>query len=185
MEGTPLEEPQSRAPAWRWTVPPGLVAVTAILLASAAFIHLWPSGRSVIGAGFSAVLVVIAAVDLEQRRIPNVVVLPAGALVLAGNVAADSSRWREWVLAAVIAASGALVVAVVSRGGIGYGDVKLLFLLGAGLGWHVVAALAFAGVGTFVVALGILLRHGMGARKWEIPFGPFLAAGAVLTLLLS
>jgi leader peptidase (prepilin peptidase)/N-methyltransferase len=65
------------------------------------------------------------------------------------------------------------------------GDVKLVFLLGAGLGWDVVGAVFIAMLATFAVAVVILLRRGVGARKDAIPVGPFLVLGALVALLLS
>ena len=65
------------------------------------------------------------------------------------------------------------------------GDAKLCFLLGAGLGWNVIGALVIASVGAFIVAVTILVRRGLGARKETFPFGPFLALGGILALFLN
>jgi leader peptidase (prepilin peptidase) / N-methyltransferase len=166
-------------------IPPVLVAVTSIGLAAAALIKFDLSGRSFVAAAFCAVLVVLSGIDLEQRIIPNRIVLPAGVVVLFGDIAAKPHHAREWTIAAVGTMLGALALSLVSRGGIGMGDVKLAFLLGAGLGWHVVGGLILAMLATFIVSIAILARRGLGARKDTIPFGPFLALGAVLALFLS
>jgi prepilin signal peptidase PulO-like enzyme (type II secretory pathway) len=79
----------------------------------------------------------------------------------------------------------ALAVSLATRGGVGMGDVKLAFLLGAGLGWDVVGAVVVAMLATFVVAVGILLRRGIKARKETFPFGPFLVFGALVALFFS
>ena len=65
------------------------------------------------------------------------------------------------------------------------GDVKLAFLLGAGLGWNVLGGLVLAMLATFVVAVAILTRRGIQARKETIPLGPFLVLGALVALFLS
>jgi leader peptidase (prepilin peptidase)/N-methyltransferase len=65
------------------------------------------------------------------------------------------------------------------------GDVKLAFLLGAGLGWHVFGGLVWAMIAVFVMSVAILARRGLAARKDTVPFGPFLAFGAMVALLLS
>jgi leader peptidase (prepilin peptidase)/N-methyltransferase len=64
----------------------------------------------------------------------------------------------------------------------GMGDVKLALLLGAALGRTVPVALMVGFVGALVPSLFLLARHGRSARKLAIPFGPFLALGAVVAL---
>jgi leader peptidase (prepilin peptidase)/N-methyltransferase len=89
------------------------------------------------------------------------------------------------VLAALGTALFLLVPAVVAPGSVGIGDVKLGLLLGAALGLEAPIALVFAGLASLPVAVVVLAREGAAGRKRAIPFGPFLAAGAILTLLLS
>ncbi len=166
-------------------VPPGLVAVVAIGLAAAALIKFDLSGRAFVAALYCVLLVVLAAIDLERRIIPNRIVVPGALVVLLGNVAAEPHRAKEWTFAAFATMLGALVISVATRGGVGMGDVKLALLLGAGLGWHIVGGIVVAMAATFVVALTILARRGLGARKETIPFGPFLVFGALVALFLS
>jgi leader peptidase (prepilin peptidase)/N-methyltransferase len=183
---TPLTGETAPAAAVRSiAIPPALVAVAAIFTAAGALIKFDLSGRSLVAAFYCAVLVVLAAIDLERRIIPNRIVVPAGLIVLLGNIAAEPHRTKEWTIAAFATMIGALVVSLATRGGVGMGDVKLGFLLGAGLGWDILGGIVFAMAATFVVSLAILARHGIGARKQTIPFGPFLAAGAIVALLLS
>jgi len=182
---TAAQIPASREPASSFTVPPGLTAVAAIAAAAGALIKFDLSGRSFVAGLFCAVLVVLTAIDLERRIIPNRIVVPAGVVILLGDIAAEPHRAKEWTIAAFATGFGALAVSLASRGGVGMGDVKLAFLLGAGLGWHVLDGLVLAMLATFVVAVAILARRGLAARKETIPFGPFLALGAVLALFLS
>ena len=74
------------------TVPGGVVAVVAISTAAAALITFDLSARAFVAAFFCVVLVVIAAVDLERGIIPNRIVVPAGILVLLGDIAAQPHR---------------------------------------------------------------------------------------------
>ena len=170
----------------RVRVPPGLVAVTAIFLATAAAIQLDLSAEGFVAASFSAVLTVLAAIDLEHRVIPNRIVLPAAGLVLLANVVLHfgSDAW-EYVIAATAAFVGAVIVSLATRGGVGMGDAKLCFLLGAGLGWSVLGALFVGSLTAAAVGLVIIARHGMTARKQTIPFGPFLALGGVVVVFFS
>ncbi len=166
-------------------IPPGVVALVSIGLAAAALIKFDLSGRSFVAAWFCASLVMLSAIDLERRIIPNRIVVPGGLVVLLGDIAAEPHRAKEWTIASFATMFGALAIFLVTRGGVGMGDVKLAFLLGAGLGWNVLGGLGLAMVATFVVSVAILARRGLAARKDTIPFGPFLALGAVLALFLS
>jgi prepilin signal peptidase PulO-like enzyme (type II secretory pathway) len=64
------------------------------------------------------------------------------------------------------------------------GDVKLVMLLGAGLGGGVVGAITVAFISLFPVALATLIRGGLAARKSSLPFGPFLALGGLAVLIV-
>jgi len=143
------------------------------------------SGDAIVGSIFAAALVVVAATDLERRIIPNRVVLPAAALVLLLNIAVHPSHAVEWIVAAAAAFAFFLVVALINPKGLGMGDVKLAFLIGAALGWDVVAALI---LGTFAAAVYavilVLTRPGAGG-KTAFALGPFLAGAALVVLLLA
>jgi prepilin signal peptidase PulO-like enzyme (type II secretory pathway) len=71
---------------------------------------------------------------------------------------------------------------LIVRNWMGMGDVKLGLLLGAALGWGVLGAVLLAFVCVLPVALIVLLRGGVAARKTTIPFGPFLSLGALIIL---
>lgn len=129
---------------------------------------------------FGAALVVVTATDLERRIVPNRVVLPAFAAVLVLRTFADPSP--EWALAALAAAGFLLLAALAYPGGMGMGDVKLALLLGAMLGRTVSVALMLGIFLAFVPSLVLLARHRSAARKYAIPFAPFLAAGGIVAL---
>jgi leader peptidase (prepilin peptidase)/N-methyltransferase len=78
-----------------------------------------------------------------------------------------------------------LIPNLINRSLMGMGDVKLAVLLGAGLGWGVVGAVTVAFLSMFPVALGTLIRGGLAARKTTLPFGPFLALGGLVILIVS
>ncbi len=164
--------------------PPGVVAVVAVALAACCFLKFQALDHAVVAAGLCAVLAVLAAIDLERRIIPNRIVIPAGVLVLLGNIAAEPHKAKEWTIAAFVTLLVGVLVSLATRGGIGMGDAKLGFLMGAGLGSSVLAGLVWASLGIFVAAVVVLARGGLGARKDTLPFGPFLALGAVLALFL-
>jgi leader peptidase (prepilin peptidase) / N-methyltransferase len=164
---------------------PGLVALLALAVAVLAFTSFPVGAQAAIAAFLAAVLVVLAACDLERGVIPNRIVLPAAAIVLIAGVAFLPGRSLELVLAAVGAAMVFLIPNLLSASAMGMGDVKLALLLGAGLGWGVVGAVVVAFIVMFPVALAALIRGGLAARKATLPFGPFLALGALTILIVS
>jgi leader peptidase (prepilin peptidase) / N-methyltransferase len=131
------------------------------------------------------VLVVLSAIDLEQRIVPNVIVLPATAVVLAGNLIVFPDRRLEFVAAMLGAGLLLLLPLLVYPAGMGKGDVKLAMLLGAGLGQAVIAAFVVGFLAAFIVAVGILALRGSEARKTGIPFVPFLTLGGLVALFFS
>jgi leader peptidase (prepilin peptidase)/N-methyltransferase len=163
----------------RATVAAGLVAA---VLAALCFVRFGWSGRAVVGAYFVAVLVVLSLIDLRTRRLPNRIVLPSAAAVLAAQIALEPDRTLEWVLGALGAALFLFLPLLVYPAGMGMGDVKLALLLGAALGGDVVLALVLALLASFVVAVGLIAAKGRAARRTFIPFGPFLAFGSIVSL---
>jgi leader peptidase (prepilin peptidase) / N-methyltransferase len=139
-----------------------------------------------------SVLITLAAIDLEHRRLPNVIVLPAtaGSLVWVAAVALTSSNMRLFLTAiAAGAASFALMfgIAVVSRG-MGFGDVKLAAFIGvvAGrFGWEVAVSAVFLSFFLGGLVGVALLLSGRKGRKESIPFGPAMAAGALAAIFLG
>lgn len=128
-----------------------------------------------------APFVLAAAVDVKTRRIPNV--LTASALALALTAAAIGGQGIEAVLGALAALAVGLVLHLLARGAFGLGDVKLMAGAGAMAGLAHVAdfllAMAFAGG-----ALALLFVLARRARRTTMPYGPAIAAGAVLVLLV-
>ena len=127
-----------------------------------------------------AALVVVTATDLERRIVPNRVVLPSAAAVLALQTAAHPSP--EWALGALGAAGFLLLAALAYSGGMGMGDVKLALLIGALLGKTTPVGIMLGLLLALVPSAVLLARHGARARRLAIPFAPFLAAGALVAL---
>jgi leader peptidase (prepilin peptidase)/N-methyltransferase len=161
-----------------WTYP--AVELSTALLVAACFWRFGVSWDALVGAFFCAVLVVISAIDLEHRIIPNRIVLPATVLVLVVQTALAPSP--EWAIAAVGASGFLLAAALAYPAGMGMGDVKLALLLGAAVGSAVPVALMVGMVSALLPSVYLLAKHGSKARKMAIPFGPFLALGGVVAL---
>jgi leader peptidase (prepilin peptidase)/N-methyltransferase len=158
---------------------PSVELATALLVAGCVFAF-GLTLQTAVYAFFCAVLVAVSAIDLTHRIIPNRIVLPSFAIVLAAQTLLEPSP--EWALAA-LGASGFLFLAVLAYpAGMGMGDVKLALLMGAALGKAVTVALMLGMIFALVPAVVLLARHGSKARKMGIPFGPFLALGSVVAL---
>lgn len=158
------------------------VALLAAAFASLALIS-HAGADALIAAFMAAVLIVVAATDIERRIIPNRIVLPASAILLLAQVALFPNRAQEWVLAGLLAAVVLAIPPLLGRRWMGMGDAKLALLIGVGLGWGVFGAVLIAFLCVFPVALLLLLlRGGLAARKTTIPFGPFLSLGALIVL---
>ena len=159
-----------------------VVELLTALLVAGCFLAFGLSGEAFVAAFFVAVLVALSAIDAEHRILPDKVVLPATVVVLAAQVALMPDRTPEWVLGALGASLFLFVALLAYPKGMGMGDVKLCLLLGAMLGKTVVVALMVGMIAALVPAVFLLARHGAAARKMGIPFGPFLALGAVVAL---
>jgi leader peptidase (prepilin peptidase)/N-methyltransferase len=163
---------------WRY---PAVELATAVLVA-ASFLRFGLSGRAVIAAFFCAVLVVLSAIDAERRILPDVIVLPSWALVLGAQIVFEPGRTAEWVAGSLGASLFLFLALVAYPKGMGMGDVKLALLLGAALGKSVSVGLMVGMLAALVYSTVLFARHGLAARKMAIPFGPFLAFGALVAL---
>ena len=161
-----------------WKYP--LVELTTALLVAACFLVFGFTWDAAVASLFCATLVAVSVTDLERRIIPNKIVLPAAAIVLAAQTVLHPSV--EWALAGLAASTFLLVAALVYPAGMGMGDVKLALLLGVMLGRVVPVALMVGMLSALVPAIVLLARHGQAGRKMGIPFGPFLALGGLVGL---
>jgi leader peptidase (prepilin peptidase)/N-methyltransferase len=162
--------------SWRY---PAVELATALLVAGC-FWRFGLSRDAAIGAFFCAVLVVLSAIDVDRRIVPNKIVLPAAAVVLVAQTLVHPSV--EWFLAGLGASLFLFLAALAYPRGMGMGDVKLALLLGFAVGWTVPVALFLGMIAALVPSAVLFARHGSAARKMAIPFAPFLALGGVFAL---
>lgn len=139
------------------------------------------------------VLVLLTTVDRTVHRLPDVLTLPVagGVVLLLGAVSPLPGAGGSWTLALLggLVLSGAyFLLFVINPRGMGFGDVKLAITLGVALGWYgwdVLFVGAFAGfVLGAVYGLSLVVGRKAG-RKTAMPFGPFMAAGALLGVLVG
>jgi len=145
---------------------------------------------------YACLFIIIFVIDLEQGLILNKVVYPS--MVVALLLALLPQSWltqTTWLTQAIkpgIASAGLggaigfvifLVIAIVSRGGMGWGDVKLAALIGLATGFpQVILAVIMGAILGGIVAVALMIA-GKRKRREAIPFGPFLAVAAMVTLL--
>jgi len=170
-----------------WRYPVGEALTAALFAAVAAMDGL--SWLLVPHLLFVSALVLVSQVDLEKRIIPDIVILPVAALGLPLMIVLGPAPWWQWPVAGLGAAGFLFIISEVyfrirHVEGMGFGDVKLALCMGVYLGPAVVPAL-FLGFLSGAV-LGVALMVGRkGGAKTAIPFGPFLAAGAILALFFG
>jgi leader peptidase (prepilin peptidase)/N-methyltransferase len=154
------------------------------VLYAATVLVLWgDAGEIAIGLVFVTMLLAVTLTDLEQRIIPNKILIVAAVLAIVLAAATDLGSLPER-LAAGAAAGGLLFLAALAYPrGMGLGDVKLAATMGLFLGRNVAPAILVALFAGSIVGLGMIARYGAAARKQAIPFGPFLALGGVVGLL--
>lgn len=161
------------------------VEVGTALLVAACFLVFGPTADAVVASVFVSTLVVLSAIDVERRILPDKIVLPSAGIILAAQLLLHPDQWLEWILAPLGAAAFLFAALLAYPKGMGMGDVKLCLLLGAMLGKLVLVALMIGMVAALVPAVVLVVRHGSAARKMAIPFGPFLAFGAVVALFIG
>jgi leader peptidase (prepilin peptidase) / N-methyltransferase len=132
---------------------------------------------------FLGLLLLLAATDLEQRRLPHLLLDP---LIVAGAAFVPFNP-QVTPLDALIGAAAAVaflgVLGLLIRGGVALGDLYLVAPLGLLLGWPAIfSAIFLAAVLSAVVSVILLATRRVSMRSY-IPFGPFLVAGAVVTLV--
>jgi leader peptidase (prepilin peptidase)/N-methyltransferase len=167
---------------------------TAALWALAALLIKGPWWLPVLYGAVFWVLFALALIDLEHKILPNRIVYPATivavvAFTLAGLLSGHAGR--HVLVQGVVGGAAAFIfffaVALIAPAGMGMGDVKLSFMIGLALGFFAGWRLVFLGffvaflVGA-VVGVG-LVATGKAGRKSAVPFGPFMALGAVIAVL--
>jgi leader peptidase (prepilin peptidase) / N-methyltransferase len=132
---------------------------------------------------FAAMLIAVADIDLEHRIVPNRILAPMAVWAVAASALVRPGKLPELLIAGAAAFTLLLVAALAYPGGMGMGDVKLAGVMGLCLGVPVAPALLIAFLAGSIVGVAIMLRHGAGARKRAVPFGPFLALGGLVALV--
>jgi leader peptidase (prepilin peptidase)/N-methyltransferase len=168
---------------------PLVEALTGILFVLV-FYHFGLQGATLVYWLFAAALVTITFIDLDHQIIPDVISLPG---IVVGFLCSFAVPWISWndSLLGILAGGGSLYLVAVGyelltkKEGMGGGDIKLLAMIGAFLGWKAILPIVFFSslMGTLVGVPVMLIKK--ADSKLAIPFGPFLAAAALFYLFLG
>lgn len=166
--------------SWRYPLVEGLTAVMALLL-------FWKFGLSfqyLASFVFVAALIVITFVDLDHQIIPDVITLPGIPLFLLAAVFVMKISFRDALIGMAIGGGLLYLIAFsyeffTKREGMGGGDIKLLAMLGGFLGWQSLwVILLVSSLSGALVGIALMIAKGADL-KYAVPFGPFLAIGAI------
>ena len=129
---------------------------------------------------FISLLVIINVSDIAYMLIPNKILLFFLPLFIVGRVFSPLSPWWDSIVGALVGFGILYLIAVVSKGGMGGGDIKLFFLIGIVLGTvNSLLTLFLASFIGMIVGIIVLKVRGQG-RKTPVPFGPSIAIAAVI-----
>lgn len=161
---------------------PTIELTTAIVFAMGAAVF-GPSWLLASRLVFACAMIVLFAIDLEHRILPNVITLPGIAAGLLSSTFLPPGLTSALIGASVCALAlwgmGELVSRVLGKDALGFGDVKMMAMMGAFLGWEqTLVALFLASLLGSVIGLGIVAVT--GNRDYQIPLGSFLAVGGLV-----
>jgi leader peptidase (prepilin peptidase)/N-methyltransferase len=161
----------------------GITALVSLIL----FMRFGPTLSYLFYFSFVAALIVISVIDLYHQIIPDVISLPGIGVGLLASLAIPHISFIDSLIGALLGGGSLFIVATLyqwlfKREGMGGGDVKLLAMIGAFLGWKAVILTILLGslLGSISGIIVMVLRG--KDFKYAIPFGPFLSLGAVIAL---
>jgi leader peptidase (prepilin peptidase) / N-methyltransferase len=167
---------------------PAIEALTALVFALHGLVF-EPGPLLVVRVVFASVLIVLAFIDLDHRILPNVITLPGIAIGFVASLFLPPG----WTASAIGIAVGGGVLWLIGEAyfrlrrieGMGMGDVKMLAMVGAVLGWKaVLVTLVLASITGALVGVAMLSSR-RNAMKYALPFGTFLSAGAIVASLVG
>ena len=167
-----------------------LIELLTALFSLAAALMFGPTLTYLVYFAFVSSLIVITFIDLDHQIIPDIISLPGIPLGFLASFIVPEITYKESLIGIVIGGGLLLLVAIAyefiaKKEGMGGGDVKLLAMIGAWLGWKAILFTLFvASLSGTLIGGAFMLIHKQG-RHYAIPFGPFLSMGALLYLFFG
>lgn len=165
--------------SWRY---PFVESLTAALFVLAWVVFASSLVEFFIAAVLLSALIAVTVIDLQYQIIPDAITVPGVVVGLLASLVRERVSWLEALLGVLVGTMLFVAVIVLSRGGMGGGDLKLGAMLGAFLGWEALLVALFVAVLVGGAMAVMLLATRRLARKDAIPFGPFLALGGTVAL---
>ena len=161
---------------------PTVEAVTSLVFVIT-YLTYGPTLLGVVRVVFACALIVLFVTDLQHKILPNVITLPGIVLGFASSFFLPPG-WVSSLIGLLIGGGFLYAIAeayyrIRGQEGLGMGDVKLLAMIGAFLGWKLVLLTLVLASFTGSLAGGVLIASGRGSMKYALPFGTFLAVGAL------
>ena len=170
---------------WRYPVVEGISGLWALLLA----LKFGAGAAFAVYILFGQILIIISFIDLEIFILPDIYTLPGSVGALAAAILFLGLPWSASLVGALAGGGTFLILQqgykwFRGRDGLGTGDVKLMFLLGALLGWQALPLVVFmAAISALAISLIYLRQASAKGLQTAVPFGPFLSLGGMLYIL--
>jgi leader peptidase (prepilin peptidase)/N-methyltransferase len=160
-----------------------VLAVATVLFAIAGWRYDGETFAMIIVAMYLSALIVCTGTDVLAYRVPNVITYPAIlAAIVIGTVAPDANR-LEMFAGGLVTGGVFLAMSIVTRGGMGLGDVKLAFFTGFALGLALtIPALLITAIAGGIIAVLLMVTR-IRDRRDPIPYAPFISIGAAYVML--
>lgn len=136
-----------------------------------------------IGWSLLSLLMIICISDIHYKIIPNRVLLVFAVIFLVLRIAIPLEPWWDMLIGSAIGFGLLLLIAIVSKGGMGGGDIKLFAVLGLVLGWKGVLLAFFLAALIGAIAGIIGMVAGKIRRKQPMPFAPAISLGTIIAFL--
>jgi prepilin signal peptidase PulO-like enzyme (type II secretory pathway) len=176
----PPDEASRRAPGWRTALMALASGAAAWAIVARSTLPAWATAVHLV---ILALLVLLSATDLEQRRLPHLLLDPLIVICVAFAFVNPALSLLEALIGAAAAVALLGVLGLIIRSGVALGDLYLVAPLGLLLGWPAIfVAIFIAALLVSASSLIMLLFRKVGLKSY-VPFGPFLVAGTVITLL--
>jgi len=162
-----------------------LVEISTVLLFGVIWLRYPGSWETVLVAFYTSLLIVFLVIDLERGVILNRVSYPAIAVALLFALLVPERTALEMLAGGLVALGVLLAIALIFPSGMGMGDVKLAAFIGLAVGYPYVWLTLFLAFVIGGLIAGALVLAKVVGRRDPIAFAPFLAAGAIVTLLFG
>ena len=131
-----------------------------------------------------SILIILSGIDIRFRIIPDIVTIPALVVGFIVSIVFSHITYLNSILGIIAGGGSLLLIAYLSRGGMGGGDIKMMAMVGAFAGWKVALMSIF--LGAFIGSINgliLIIIHDKKSVKSSLPFGPYLSFGVLISIL--